>query len=45
MSFTIICDKCGSTNVAVDGSLDSIAIVTCKNCSHKQYDDDFPDAE
>jgi transcription elongation factor Elf1 len=45
MSFTIICNECNSTNVAVDGDMECIAIVTCKECGHSQYGDQFPYAD
>lgn len=45
MSFTIICNECGSKNVAVDGERDCIAVVTCKDCGQKQYGDQFPDED
>lgn len=45
MSFTITCNECGSNNIAVDGSLDFIAVVTCKDCGQKKYDDEFLDSE
>lgn len=44
MSFTIICDECGSENVAVDSHWD-IAVVTCLDCNQKQCGDQFPYAD
>lgn len=45
MSFTIICNKCGSRKVSVDGDMDNIAFITCKDCGQKQYSDEFPDED
>lgn len=45
MSFTIICDECKSTDVAIDGERDMIAVVTCKTCGQRKFDDEFPNAD
>lgn len=41
MSFTVVCNDCGSEKVVIDGDLDCIAVITCENCGQVKYGDDF----
>lgn len=46
MSFFVICSKCYSSNVELEGELDCIAKMHCNKCGNDQYNDEpFAESE
>jgi hypothetical protein len=39
MSFTLICDECGSKNVSVTGTTDYNVIIKCEDCGQTKEAD------
>lgn len=41
MSFTVICNECGSKNVKVEADMDFVTVITCRDCGQVRHGDDF----